>query len=128
MHVQLVAARQREGMACPRCGNPKSYVYGRRVGCTRCGCRWSVTAGTVMALTEQGKVEISGTQAASYTVNKKDKTLTFEYSQAFGGQTVTMELQLGSSSLSWFNSTSVTNAAAREAITRNNIPKVVATQ
>lgn len=48
----LVAARQREGMPCPRCGNPKSYVYGRRVGCTRCGCRWSVTAGTVMADTK----------------------------------------------------------------------------
>ena len=31
----LVAARQREGMPCPRCANPKSYVYGRRVGCTR---------------------------------------------------------------------------------------------
>ena len=45
----LVAARQREGMPCPRCANPKSYVYGRRVGCTRCGRRWSVTAGTVMA-------------------------------------------------------------------------------
>jgi uncharacterized OB-fold protein len=32
----LAAARQAAGMACPRCGNPKSYVYGRRVGCTRC--------------------------------------------------------------------------------------------
>jgi transposase-like protein len=48
----LVAARQREGMPCPRCGNPKSYVYGRRVGCTRCNTRWSVTAGTVMADTK----------------------------------------------------------------------------
>ncbi len=48
----LVAARQREGMPCPRCANLKSYVYGRRVGCTRCGRRWSVTAGTVMADTK----------------------------------------------------------------------------
>jgi transposase-like protein len=48
----LVAARQREGMPCARCANPKSYVYGRRVGCTRCGRRWSVTAGTVMADTK----------------------------------------------------------------------------
>jgi transposase-like protein len=48
----LMAARQREGMPCPRCTNPKSYVYGRRVGCTRCGRRWSVTAGTVMADTK----------------------------------------------------------------------------
>src|ERR1019366_8705500 len=44
----LAAARQAAGMACPRCGNPKSYVYGRRVGCTRCHQRWSVTSGTVM--------------------------------------------------------------------------------
>ena len=48
----LVAARRREGMPCPRCGNLKSYVYGRRVGCTRCERRWSVTAGTVMADTK----------------------------------------------------------------------------
>jgi transposase-like protein len=48
----LAAARQAAGMACPRCGNPKSYVYGRRVGCTRCNQRWSVTSGTVMADTK----------------------------------------------------------------------------
>jgi transposase-like protein len=48
----LVAARQAAGMPCARCGNPKSYVYGRRVGCTRCDHRWSVTAGTVMADTK----------------------------------------------------------------------------
>lgn len=39
-------------MPCPRCANPKSYVYGRRVGCTRCNHRWSVTSGTVMADTK----------------------------------------------------------------------------
>jgi transposase-like protein len=39
-------------MACPRCGNPKSYVYDRRVGCTRCDKRWSITSGTVMADTK----------------------------------------------------------------------------
>src|ERR1019366_3732138 len=48
----LAAARQAAGMACPRCGNPKSYVYGRRVSCTRCNQRWSVTSGTVMADTK----------------------------------------------------------------------------
>ena len=48
----LVAARQAAGMPCPRCDNPKSYVYGRRVGCTRCNHRWSVTSGTVMADTK----------------------------------------------------------------------------
>jgi hypothetical protein len=36
------------GMPCPRCGNPKNYVYGHRVGCTRCDMRWSITCGTVM--------------------------------------------------------------------------------
>jgi transposase-like protein len=48
----LIEARRSVGMPCPRCGNPKSYIYGRRVGCTRCGRRWSVTAGTVMANTK----------------------------------------------------------------------------
>jgi transposase-like protein len=48
----LVAARQAAGMPCPSCDNPKSYVYGRRVGCTRCNERWSVTSGTVLADTK----------------------------------------------------------------------------
>lgn len=47
-----VKARQCAGMPCPRCGNPKSYVYGHRVGCTRCDMRWSITSGTVMADTK----------------------------------------------------------------------------
>ena len=47
-----VKARQDAGMPCPRCGNPKSYVYDRRVGCTRCDLRWSITSGTVMADTK----------------------------------------------------------------------------
>ena len=40
------------GMSCPRCGNPKSYVYDRRVGCTRCHTRWSITSGTLMVDTK----------------------------------------------------------------------------
>jgi len=47
-----VKVRQDAGMSCPRCGNPKSYVYDRRVGCTRCHTRWSITSGTVMADTK----------------------------------------------------------------------------
>ena len=47
-----VKARQDAGMPCPRCANPKSYVYDRRVGCTRCDMRWSITSGTVMADTK----------------------------------------------------------------------------
>src|SRR4051812_41907989 len=47
-----VKVRQDAGMPCPRCGNPKSYVYDRRVGCTRCDMRWSITSGTVMADTK----------------------------------------------------------------------------
>ena len=31
--VAWVKARRDTGMPCPRCGNPKSYVYDRRVGC-----------------------------------------------------------------------------------------------
>jgi transposase-like protein len=48
----LIAARRQAGMACPRCDNPRFYICGRRVGCTRCNRRWSVTAGTVMANTK----------------------------------------------------------------------------
>jgi len=47
-----IKTRQDAGMPCPRCGNPKSYVYDRRVGCTRCDMRWSITSGTVMADTK----------------------------------------------------------------------------
>lgn len=69
-------------------------------------------------------------EVAGATVDKGNIVLTMagDMGSGMGGQTVSMELQLGTSSLSWFNSTSVTNAAAKEAITRNNIPKVVATQ
>jgi len=48
----LIAARQQAGMSCPACGHARSYICGRRVGCTRCNRRWSVTAGTVMASTK----------------------------------------------------------------------------
>src|SRR3954454_7656621 len=34
-----VKNRREAGMACLRCGNPKSSVYDRRVGCTRCDMR-----------------------------------------------------------------------------------------
>jgi ISXO2-like transposase domain len=44
--------RREAGMPCPRCGNPKCYVYDRRVGCTRCDTRWTITCGTVMADTK----------------------------------------------------------------------------
>jgi len=47
-----VKVRQEAGMTCPRCGNAKTYVYGERVGCTRCARRWSITSGTVMADTK----------------------------------------------------------------------------
>jgi len=48
----LVAARRWAGMPCSSCGNPRFYLCGRRVGCTRGNRRWSVTAGTVMADTK----------------------------------------------------------------------------
>ena len=50
--AELIAARRQAGMPCPSCGNPRFYISGRRVGCTRCNRRWSVTAGTVMANTK----------------------------------------------------------------------------
>jgi len=48
----LIAARRQAGMPCPSCDNPRFYICGRRVGCSRCDRRWSVTAGTVMANTK----------------------------------------------------------------------------
>ncbi|WP_227002614.1 IS1595 family transposase, partial [Komagataeibacter diospyri] len=44
----LLMARREALMACPSCGHDRNYLCGRRVGCTRCNRRWSVTAGTVM--------------------------------------------------------------------------------
>ena len=69
-------------------------------------------------------------EVASAKVDKGDIELTLagDLGSGLGGQTVNMELQLGTSSLTWFNSTSVTNPVAKEVITRSNIPKVVATQ
>jgi len=48
----LLASRQDAGMACPACRNTRTYVSGRRIGCTKCNRRWSVTSGTVMAGTK----------------------------------------------------------------------------
>jgi hypothetical protein len=48
----LLAARRAAGMACPDCENPRFYLCGRRVGCTKCNRRWSITAGTIMAATK----------------------------------------------------------------------------
>jgi transposase-like protein len=48
----LLAARKAAGMACPACGNTRIYVSGRRIGCSLCNRRWSLTAGTVMASTK----------------------------------------------------------------------------
>jgi transposase-like protein len=48
----LLAARKAAGMACPACGNTRIYVSGRRIGCTVCNRRWSLTAGTAMASTK----------------------------------------------------------------------------
>ena len=53
-------------------------------------------------------------------------TLAPDLGTGVGGQTITMTMTPGSSSLTWFNSTTVTNEAARQAILRNNIPKDVA--
>jgi len=48
----LLAARREAGMVCPSCANKRVYVSGRRIGCSLCNRRWSVTAGTVMANTK----------------------------------------------------------------------------
>jgi transposase-like protein len=48
----LLTTRQAAGMACPDCANTRTYVSGRRIGCTRCNRRWSITSGTVMDSTK----------------------------------------------------------------------------
>lgn len=48
----LLMARREALMACPSCRHDRNYLCGRRVGCTRCNRRWSVTAGTVMSGTK----------------------------------------------------------------------------
>lgn len=67
-------------------------------------------------------------EVASAGVLNGDITLTLanDLGTGLGGQTITMALRTGSSSLTWFNSTSITNTAAREAILRSNIPQAAA--
>ncbi|PHV39626.1 pilin [Janthinobacterium sp. BJB304] len=68
-------------------------------------------------------------EVASATVDKGNIVLTLaaDLGKGIGGQSVTMTMKPGTSSLSWFNSTTVTNLAAKEAITKNNIPDVTPT-
>ena len=68
-------------------------------------------------------------EVASATVSKGDIVLTLaaDLGTGIGGQTVTMTMKPGTSSLTWFNSTTVTNPAAKEAITKNNIPVATST-
>lgn len=67
-------------------------------------------------------------EVASAAVLNGDITLTLanDLGTGLGGQTITMALRTGSSSLTWFNSTSITNTVAREAILRSNIPQAAA--
>jgi type IV pilus assembly protein PilA len=53
-------------------------------------------------------------------------TLAADLGSGIGSQTITMTMDKGTSSLTWFNSTTVTNEAAKQAILRNNIAKAVA--
>ena len=65
---------------------------------------------------------------ASAAVLNGDITLTLasDLGTGLAGQTITMRMDKGSSSLTWFNSTTVTNEAAKQAILRNNIATAVA--
>ena len=71
-----VKVRQDAGMPCPRCGNPKSYVYDRRVGCTRCDMRWSITSGTVMADT---KLPLTTWFPTGCTNLRNDRAICFDF-------------------------------------------------
>jgi len=67
-------------------------------------------------------------EVASAAVLNGDITLTLasDLGTGLAGQTITMRMDKGSSSLTWFNSTTVTNEAAKQAILRNNIATAVA--
>ena len=67
-------------------------------------------------------------EVASAGVLNGDITLTLanDLGTGLGGQTITMRMDKGTSSLTWFNSTTVSNEAAKQAILRNNIAKAVA--
>ena len=62
-------------------------------------------------------------EVASGSVADGNITLTLapDLGTGIGGQTITMTMDAGSSSLTWFNSTTVSNEAAKQAILRNNI-------
>ncbi|WP_300752479.1 pilin [Janthinobacterium sp.] len=61
--------------------------------------------------------------SAKVTTGNIELTLASDLGTDIGGKTVTMEMRSGSSSLTWFNKTTVTNTAALAAITKNNIPE-----
>ena len=65
--------------------------------------------------------------SAKVTTGNIQLTLASDLGTGMGGKLVTMTLQPGTSSLSWLNSTTVTNTAAIEAILKNNPPAPAAT-
>jgi type IV pilus assembly protein PilA len=65
--------------------------------------------------------------SAKVTTGDIELTLAANLGSDMSGKIVKMTLQPGSSSLSWMNSTTVTNAAAVEAILKNNPPVRVTT-
>ncbi|MGK5078649.1 pilin [Janthinobacterium sp. HLX7-2] len=65
--------------------------------------------------------------SAKVTTGDIELTLAGDLGADVAGKIVKMTLQPGTSSLNWSNSTTVTNAAAIEAILKNNPPKPAAT-
>jgi type IV pilus assembly protein PilA len=61
--------------------------------------------------------------SAKVTTGDIELTLAADLGADMAGKIVTMTLQPSASSLSWFNSTTVTNKAAIDAILKNNPPK-----
>src|SRR5450759_3919867 len=83
----LAAARQAAGMACPRCGNPKSYVYGRRLGVSY-PTAWYLHKRLRHAMTERGARHVLGAAPADGcarpTVEADDVYLGGEHNQGRG--------------------------------------------
>ena len=67
--------------------------------------------------------EVAGAKVSTGDI---ELTLAADLGTGMAGKIVTMTLQRNASSLSWLNSTTVTNTAAVEAILKNNPPKTPA--
>lgn len=64
------------------------------------------TAGTEIAFSKDGTFSILGSAAATYSVDQSQKTITFDYKKAYGGETMTSTYTLSHNTLTLTNTSS----------------------